>query len=309
MKRICVITTVLNEEKTIKDLLDSLFIQTLKPTSIIIVDGGSKDTTVGIIKSFMPKHKILKVVVKKGNRSVGRNEAIKLADCEIIACCDAGCILDKNWLKNITKPFDDKNVDVVSGFYLPVAKTVFEKCMAAYTCVMPDRLNDSFLPSSRSIAFLKKVAEKEGGYPEKLDTCEDLVFAKRLRQKDYKFKLAKNAIVLWPQQTTFMKSFKQFFNYAKGEGKARYFRKNTLFLFLRYLLAIFILFYAAYNKNLLLLFFLLYLGFLYAVWAIDKNYRYVKNPKAILILPSLQIISDIAVISGILIGFVNSIRL
>jgi len=34
------ITTVLNEEKSIKDLLDSLDKQTQKPNQVIIVDGG-----------------------------------------------------------------------------------------------------------------------------------------------------------------------------------------------------------------------------------------------------------------------------
>ena len=45
------ITTVLNEEKTIEGLLESLNNQTLKPDEIVIVDGGSTDRTIAEIKN------------------------------------------------------------------------------------------------------------------------------------------------------------------------------------------------------------------------------------------------------------------
>jgi len=41
--QITVCITTFNEEKSIAKLLDSLLDQTLKPTDIIIVDGGSTD--------------------------------------------------------------------------------------------------------------------------------------------------------------------------------------------------------------------------------------------------------------------------
>ena len=110
--KISFITTIYNEEKTIKIFFDSLLSQSKLPNEILIVDGMSTDQTVAKIKSYESKIKKKKIkftlLIKKGNRSVGRNEAIKNATGEIIVCSDAGNILDKNWLKNISAPFKNK---------------------------------------------------------------------------------------------------------------------------------------------------------------------------------------------------------
>ena len=154
--KVSLITTVLNEESSIEHFLSSIAIQSQKPNEVIIVDAGSTDKTVDIIKSFQPFLKNLKILVKKGaNRSAGRNLAIKSAKNEIIVMSDAGCRLDKEWVKEISRQFVDKKIKVVAGFYLAESKTVFQKCVAPYALVMPDRVNPkNFLPSSLYSSFV-----------------------------------------------------------------------------------------------------------------------------------------------------------
>jgi glycosyltransferase involved in cell wall biosynthesis len=292
------IATALNEEKSIGNFLNSVKDQTYHQDELIIVDGGSTDATASVISNFKAK-----LIRKKGNRSVGRNTAIKKSTGDIIAVSDVGCILDKNWLKNIIRPFENKKIDVVAGYYHPKTNSVFEKCLAAYTCVMPDRVDPKkFLPSSRSIAFRKSAWERVGGYPEELDTCEDLVFAKNLKKAGFKFHLAKNAIVYWPQRKNIFQAGKQFFNYAIGDGQALYIRSQTPFLFARYIFgaALVVLYFA--TKSSYLIFAICYLLFFYLAWSILKNYKYIKHPKAFMYLPLLQVVSDVAVIIGMTIG-------
>src|SRR4030042_3810424 len=98
---ISVCLTVLNEENNISRLLKSLIYQNVNPDEIIIVDGGSKDKTIQIIRHFQKKDKKIKLIVKNCTRSEGRNIACDIAKNEIIAMTDAGCIPKSNWLEEI----------------------------------------------------------------------------------------------------------------------------------------------------------------------------------------------------------------
>ena len=90
--KVSVCISVLSEEKSVGKLLESLLNQSKKPNEIIIVDGGSKDKTVEIIKHFQKKDKRIKLVKQRGNVAKGRNTSIEVAKNEIIAITDAGCV-------------------------------------------------------------------------------------------------------------------------------------------------------------------------------------------------------------------------
>jgi glycosyltransferase involved in cell wall biosynthesis len=141
---ICI--TTLNEEGTIVPLLDSLLNQSKKPEQIIFVDGGSTDKTVEIIRHYQQKDSKIKLLVEKCPRARGRNFACEIAKGEIIAMTDAGCIADRDWLKNITKPFDTGKVDVSAGFYKMTGNSTLQKAESAFLGVRPGKFNYHFLP-------------------------------------------------------------------------------------------------------------------------------------------------------------------
>lgn len=306
--KITFITTVFNEEKTIGRLLESLANQTKKPNEIIIVDGGSSDKTSDVIAKSEASELSLKIklIIKKGNRSVGRNEAIKNATGDIIACSDAGNILDKDWIKNITEPFTDKTVDVVAGYYKGLAANVFQKCLIPYVLVMPDKVNpDSFLPATRSIAFRKKIWEKVNGFNEKYSHNEDYVFANNLKEKGAKIVFSKDAIVYWLPGNTFKEAFIMFFRFALGDAESGIWRTGVLLLFARYLIVLYLIFLTLLYKSYIPLIILTFSFIIYVIWSITKNYKYVNNKAAIIILPLLQFTADFAVLSGTITGILK----
>lgn len=240
---------------------------------------------------------------------MGRNEGIRQATGEIIAVSDAGCILDKDWVKNILEPFSDSKIGVVAGYYGAKTDSIFQKCLVPYVLIMPDKINPkNFLPATRSMAFKKSIWEKIGGFPEEFSYNEDYVFAKRLKKIGAKIVFAKNAIVYWLPRKNLKEAFLMFHRFARGDAEARIFRPKVIFLFLRYLAGLVLLFSFFIFKSPLILNTLYLLLFLYFSWAVVKNYRYVRRWPAIFILPLLQLISDLAVLGGTTVGFLQLSR-
>src|SRR3989304_8444448 len=126
--KISMIATVLNEEKSIKRVLDSIFKQTRKPDELVIVDGGSKDKTYKILKEYSKKHRELRVFQKKGaNIPEGRNIAIRKTKNDVVVVVDAGTIYDKNWLEKLVLGFKR---DVGFGITIPLGRNDFQKTLA-----------------------------------------------------------------------------------------------------------------------------------------------------------------------------------
>ena len=295
MQPITLILTTFNEEKTISKLLESILQQTITPNEIIIVDAKSHDNTPKIISDFQQKTKLpIKLITKKTNRSQGRNTAVSQAKNNIIAVTDAGCILGTHWLERITKPLLQQKADSVAGFYLTLTPTFLGKAIAPFVATMPDNFNpDTYLPSSRSIAFSKQAWEKVGKYPEHLNYCEDLDFAKRIKANT-NMVVRPRAIVYWSQKQTYSSFFHQIRNYAKGDVEAVYYPHifKIMTVFARYMVFLLIPFIFP----------------IYLLWPIFKHRKHVHLPLCFIYLPALQVTADVAVMFGFTEGILNEIR-
>ncbi len=240
---ISLIATVLNEGQSMHRLMRSVVAQTRLPDEVVIVDGGSSDDTVAILQSYTDKLP-LKVIVEAGaNISQGRNRAIAAAQGDIIAVTDAGVILAPDWLENITRPLlDDPNCIIVGGFFNPDTTTLFEVAMSATVLPLRDEINPAtFLPTSRSVAFRKAAWEAVDGYPEWLDYCEDLIFDLRIKawmRDQSTVAFAPEALVAFRPRGSLRSFFKQYYLYARGDGKADLWRKRHAARYLTYLVAL-----------------------------------------------------------------------
>lgn len=209
-KKVSAIATVLNEERNVRDFIDSIIMQTKKPDEFMVIDGGSNDATYKILKEYSKKHRWIKTYQLKGaNISQGRNFAIKKTRNEIILGVDAGTKYEKNWIEEMVKAF---SCDVGFGRTLPLIENEFQKVLAKQ---MKQKYG-----SSRNIILKKSVWANIGGYPEDLDIGEDTFFNEKIKRKGFVTQKISEAIGYWEMRKNLEEVKKQFFRYGYWDGYA-----------------------------------------------------------------------------------------
>jgi len=239
--RIALIATVLNEGAAIRGLMDSIAAQTRPPDRVVIVDGGSTDGTAAAIRRYGDRLPLTLLERPGANISQGRNAAAAAAtDADILAVTDAGVRLHPEWLARLAAPFEaNPAVQVVAGFFLPDARTPFEAAMGAAVLPEAREINPAtFMPSSRSVAFRREAFERAGKYPEWLDYCEDLILDFNLHRLAGPFVFVPDAVVYFRPRASLRAFFRQYFLYARGDGKANLFFRRHLIRYLTYLAAL-----------------------------------------------------------------------
>lgn len=232
--KVSLISTAWNEADHARSWLESLIQQSRLPDEIVITDGGSTDGTVAIMREFAESSSIPLFVIEApgANPSRGRNISIEHATYSIIACTDLGCVLDKDWLKNLIAPFEhDPVIAVSAGSYQAIENTEFDKiCARMFVADISQIDPQTFFPSGRSLAMKKSVWARAGGYPEWLTLSgEDTLFDFQIKMQSCKWAFVPQAVVAWrpPSPASFV--VKKVFRYARGDGEAAILVKNYLY--------------------------------------------------------------------------------
>lgn len=211
--KVSLICTVWNEEKTIKELLDSIKMQTRQPDEVVIVDGGSTDNTIKILENYKKKYLRLRIIkVKKCNISEGRNIAIKNARGGIIIGMDGGgCVYHKDWIKNMLKGFNGQ-LGFGRTMAYPKPKDKFQEVSGKILT------RNGNYGSSRNIIFSKKIWKEVGGYPENFYGGEDTMFNELIYGKGYRSTEIPDAMGYRAMRNTYKGLYNQFKNFGHWDG-------------------------------------------------------------------------------------------
>ena len=84
--KISLITATYNSAETLRDTMQSVLNQTFKDVDYIIVDGGSKDGTMDIVKEFEPKFEGRLRWVSEPDKGIydAMNKGVKMAQGDIV---------------------------------------------------------------------------------------------------------------------------------------------------------------------------------------------------------------------------------
>lgn len=229
------VSTVYNEALRLKQTIDELKEQTLKPSEIIITDAGSTDGTYGILLAWQLESTIpIKILQKERcNVAEGRNMAIREASFDLIASTDFGCRFHPEWLESIITPFNDPFIKAVGGAFdvkdedlktLP-AKAAF----LLFNGYKDDIYEEWFTPTSRSVAYYKEVFNKVGGYCEWLTlAADDTIFGRLVKKNGYQFHMVDKRYVYWGRHDMAIGYSKEAFRYGLGDGESGINKRSTI---------------------------------------------------------------------------------
>ncbi len=196
--KISLIIPFKNEEKNLPNLIKSLSLlnYTFDNFEIIFVNDNSTDKSLEIIKNDSTiNFKLINVVDKKIPGKKGVLEAgIEQAQFDIIAITDADCIVEKNWLKSISKKIL-QGYDLVFGYSPIIARKSLISKISSYENLKnfilyfsSVELGFPFGATARSFAFRKSVYREINGYRNTTETLsgDDDLFIRECVKKKFK---------------------------------------------------------------------------------------------------------------------------
>jgi glycosyltransferase involved in cell wall biosynthesis len=227
LSQVSVTATVLNEVDDIDRLMTSLMEQTLSPAEVVIVDGGSTDGTWERLRAAAAKYSNFIAIQDEscslkgsaGPIARGRNVAISKSSSDVVACVDAGCRYESEWLARLTAPILNGNAQyAVGGSCIdPEDRTTWDVASAPFFGIKLRADEPTKSCTARSMAFRKQLWRQVGGFPEDVFLGEDTVFDLRAR-KIVKPTFPERAKAHYRPQHTFRSAIRQVASYAKTDG-------------------------------------------------------------------------------------------
>lgn len=170
--KVSIITVTYNSAKTLGDTIDSVLHQSHGDIEYIVVDGGSTDGTLDIIRQYARHFGSRMRWLSEPDRGLydAMNKGIGMATGDIVGTLNSDDFFTSgNVIARVTAAFADEGIDAVYGDIHFVHPDNLQRCVRYYSSKRfhPRWLRFGFMPAHPSLYVRKAVYEKAGGY--KLD--------------------------------------------------------------------------------------------------------------------------------------------
>ncbi len=231
-----VVIPVRNAARTLPHCLAALRELDPRPQELVLVDNGSTDASLELLRAFAGAHVAGDVhVIEEGRRgpSAARNAGVRLAKGELILFTDADCAPERDWLARMTEPFAETGIGAVAGRVIGApAVSAVERFSTLYTLQLqerPDRVSrwtpwQGGYPTA-NLAVRRALFERIRGFDETMMTGEDHDLCARLYALGGTLAYVPAARVLHHHRTTWSGMVRQAFGF--GRGHADLLRRHT----------------------------------------------------------------------------------
>jgi len=173
---VTVIVPTLNESKTIGPVLAS--VRSVLPTAqLLVVDGGSKDSTAKIAKKYA-------TVLHNPGRTIAsaRNEGVHRAKGDLLIFLDADTLLTKQFVSRAFSELSDPRTVVAGGLVMPRDVGPFTTLVFYFFnfLIFASFAIGKPVLAGTCVAYKKKAFDAVGGFDEEMAASEDFDLCERV---------------------------------------------------------------------------------------------------------------------------------
>jgi glycosyltransferase involved in cell wall biosynthesis len=312
---VAVVVPVLDEAETLPALLADLAAQEPPLTELVVVDAGSTDGTLDLLRAQAASFPALRVVESPGaTPGRGRNEGVRAASAPVVVTVDAGSRVGPGFVAALSAPVVAAG-GVAVGVSEPDADGAFERAAGWFTlsAFKPQEragpIGGEHLPAGRNgVCFTRAAWDGVGGYPPELPWGEDKVFLRALRGAGNEVVVVPEAVVRWRPRHSLREVYRQYRNYGRGDALARLDRQNELVTFVIYDAGLVLAVVAVFGSRLAMALLLAGLAGYLSLFVLAAR-RSLGWDRALAWIPVLRIVVDVAKMHGFIEGVLFRRRL
>jgi glycosyltransferase involved in cell wall biosynthesis len=279
-----IIIPLYNRPQEIKELLETLVLQTYRNFEVLVIEDGSVNDAEAIVNSFVGQLDVS--YFKKANEGQGftRNFGFERAKGDYFIIFDSDCLIPADYLQIVNNSLTTNYLDAYGGpdgahaSFTPTQKAISYSMTSPFTTggIRGNKKGiGQFHPRSFNMGVSRQVWEKAGGF---IITRlgEDIEYSIRIHSLGFKIGLIPDAIVFHKRRTNFVQFFKQlhFFGRARiniykffpRELKAVHFFPAAFTLFLLFTLIFNLLRWQIAKLGNFIVLFIILLIFFHAWW-------------------------------------------
>lgn len=220
---VSVIVPAYNEGKVVGNCVESILASEYPNFEVILVDDGSVDDTLAVIKFFETDSRVQVISKSNGGKASSLNVGITAARGEILFFVDADGIFTRSTIREMLNAFTSEKVGAVCGNDAPVN---LDRIQTQLACIQT-HVGTGFVRRALAVidclpivsgnigAFRRSVIEKTGPFLEGF-IGEDLELTWRVHKAGYQVNFAPRAVVLAEVPSTLNGLWKQRVRWARG---------------------------------------------------------------------------------------------
>ncbi len=222
MKIIASVVIPTYNDSKLEDCLKSLRLQVFprKQYEVIVVDNNSNKINVAEI---VKKYNFNYIHEPRKGAYFARNNGLFHTKGEYVLFTDSDCKFDKNWIKEMIRPFENRKVGIVGGVIRKTQPTnIIERnteCLAEGQ-IKPRQKTFFKLPYiiAASMCFRRSLLLRLAGFDESFTFGGDVDMSWRVQLEGFQLVIAQKAILYHDSRASYNDYFTQYFRYGIGHA-------------------------------------------------------------------------------------------